>query len=166
MSELITTITIPTKPHLKKYLLKIYDQQEPFRLDETTGLGKNLMSSLVDKVEYINVSDQYTARLTLSLATRFAKRGAQVKRFVYINSLLEEMFKEALFLWIYCKGTEGTNPSQACKDFLAFLGVDESEYTYAAAYKCWQTYKQRNPNWMKKHSQKRTKFIPNLSTKR
>jgi hypothetical protein len=166
MSAPITTIKIPTKPHLKKYLLKQYDQQEPFRLDERTSIGKNLMSSVVDKLEYVNVSDHYTTTLEITLSTRFTKRGSQVKRFVYINSLLEEMFKEALILWIYCKGTEGTNPSLAAKDFLAFFGIDESEYTYAAAYKTWQNYKIRNANWLKKHSQNRTKFIPNLSPSR
>jgi len=159
-------INIPTRTHLKKFLLKMYDTAEPFKLDERTSLGKNLMSSLVDKLEYVNVNELYTDKLQVALSSRMAKRGPRIKRLVYINSLLEEMFKEHMITWIFCKSTEGINPSQSTKDFLAFYQIDESEYTYAAAYKLWQKHKQRNPHWIRKFSQKSTKFIPILSAGR
>ncbi len=161
-----TTIKIPTKTHLKKFLLKMYDTKEPFKLDMNTSLGRNLMSSMVDKIEYVNISDLYQDTLQVTLSKRFEKRGPRIKRLIYINALLEEMFKEHMILWIYAKSDEGVNPNQSTKDFLQFFNIDESEYTYAAAYKLWQKYKLRNPNWIRKFSQQRVNFIPNLSTSR
>lgn len=161
-----TIIKIPTRSHLKKFLLKTYDAREPFKLDEKSGIGKNLMSSMVDKLEYINANDQLTETLHVILSKRFTERGPRIKRLVYINSLIEEMFKEAMILWIFAKSTEGINPNQSTKDFLSFFCIDESEYTYDAAYKLWQRYKSRNPNWVRKFPQKTAKFTPNLSAGR
>lgn len=124
------------------------------------------MSSMVDKLEYININEQFTDTLQVVLSKRFNERGPRVKRLIYINSLLEEMFKDSLILWVYAKATEGVNPNRSTKDFLSFFNIDEGEYTSAAAYKLWQKYKERNANWMRKFPRNSRNFTPILSPDR
>lgn len=152
----LTTISIKT--HLKKFMLKHFDEAEPFKLDSNTSIGKKLLSSVKEKREYENMNEQVTDTIQLKLSTRFAARAPRAKHLTYLNTLLEEMFRESLILWVYAQGEQGVNPNQSTKGFLRFYGIEEREYSYDAAYKIWQRFKASSVKKVRIFKRSRPKF--------
>lgn len=156
-------LNVPIKPHLKKFLLKTTDLPEPFRLDEHTSVGKNLIKALRDRQEAANLSERQTDVLAIELSSRAAKMSPGVSQLLYINSLLDEMFQESLILWIFAQSYAGVNPHNSCKSFLFFFNIDENEYTYDAAHKAWLRYRSSKKDRLKKIARKGPKIFPKMS---
>ncbi|HEY3406435.1 MAG TPA: hypothetical protein VGK59_23770 [Ohtaekwangia sp.] len=146
--------TIPTRKHLKKFLLRYYDTREPVMIDNHTSLGRAVLSALVLKMQYVPDGHDHNDTLQLQLSSRVTERTLRTKQLITINNHLDEMFEEALITWIHAQGTEGVNPNLACKSFLSFFKIEESEYSYDAAYKRWQRFKTRAAEKLKKNQRK------------
>lgn len=138
-------LNVPIKPHLKKYLLKMTDLPEPFRLDEHTSVGKNLIRALRDPwktpLPSPNMNDRLTEMLAIELSARAAHLRPKIGQLIQINSLLDEMFQEGLIGWIFAQSQVGVNPYNSCKSFLFFYAIDDNDYSYDAAYKTWTRYR-------------------------
>lgn len=136
-------LNVPIKPHLKKYLLKMTDLPEPFRLDEHTSVGKNLIRALRDPrtVPSPNLNDRLSGMLAIELSARVAHMRPKIAQLIQINSLLDEMFQEGLIGWIFAQSQVGVNPYNSCKSFLFFYAIDDNEYSYDAAHKTWTRYR-------------------------
>lgn len=156
-------LNVPTKPHLKKYLLKISDTPEPFRLDEHSSLGKILIKSLNESRGSANLNDRLSDTLAIELSSRIQRRSPGISQLLYINNLLDEMFQEDLILWIFAQSYAGVNPHNSCKSFLFFFNIDENEYSYDAAYKAWQRYRNSKRDRIKKIARKGPKVFPKMS---
>ncbi len=92
-------------------------------LDEHTSLGKNLLRALRDRQEFPNLSESQTETLAIELSSRATRMSPGIRQLLYINSLLDEMFKEGLILRIFAQSYAGVNPHNSCKSFLFFLAL-------------------------------------------
>ncbi len=135
---------IPMKPHLKKFVLKRARSKEPLQVNERSLLGRNIMKVLQEtrKHKFDSVLYQYTDRLQVTLTHDMMERSPNLKRLVYVNTEIEKEFKEAIFIWVEAQMEMNCPANEACKNFLEYYGIDDTEYTYDATYKAWQRYKE------------------------
>jgi hypothetical protein len=138
--------TIPTYPHVKKFILKKFRLHEPCRAEEYNTFGKFIMTCLEDNRLRINYNDsQFRDRLTTSirvtLTTNQVKFSPRLQKLIRINHAMDDAFKEHLVTWIQGQVAAGIPAYAACKMFLQFYDIDENEYSLDAAYKIWQRSK-------------------------
>jgi hypothetical protein len=146
---------IPIKPHLKKWVLKTLRQAEPVRVDEDSmlGLGKMLMSVLVDKRDPGSLNELYTETLEIVMSREMEKRSPRTKYLAQVNHYLEKSFKTSLFTWVHAQLQNGSNAFTATKTFLAHYEIDEGEYTHDAAHRAWLRYKNNEFTRHRRNSQ-------------
>jgi hypothetical protein len=137
------TVKIPIKPHLKKFVLFVMDvDEEPIRVTEKQMLGRCIIKVLQEtrSHRFDNVLYTYTARIQVVLTEDMRERSPNMKRLVYINTEIENYFRESLIMWVKAQTKGGSPANEACKSFLAEMKIDDSEYSFDAAYKVWQRY--------------------------
>lgn len=157
-----TTISVPIKPHLKKFYLKTYELTEPVKLEEDTILGSYVMSVLQDKRGPANpnfsnkgyISELITDTLKLSLSDALVKRSPRISKLIRINIFLQHIFKLAVIVYIKASIKSGVNAYTACKMFLETYNFDESDYTLDGIQKIWTRHCAKD---LKKKGQVRTK---------
>ncbi len=156
------TITLPTKPHLKKFILKVYGP-EPIKVREDSNMGRHIMSILIDKREAgDNHNDQYTERLKISLSQDMSKRSPRIKKLLRLNFFIDNDFKESLYIWVFGQINAGINPYNATRNFCEHFNFDETEYTHDAAQRAWLRY--INKEYAKKKKDK-TKGVDSVTKK-
>jgi hypothetical protein len=138
------SIKIPIKPHLKKFVLFMMQCSEPIFLDEKEMLGRAIIKILQEKRahKFDNRLETYTDRIEVVLNSDMRERSPRLNRIIHINVELEKNFREGLILWIKAYKKLGAPANEACKSFLAELKIEETEYSYDAAYKVWQRFNQ------------------------
>ena len=136
-----THFTVPVYRHLKKFIIKNYKCTETIKVENYSTLGDIVTLCLRDPQQAEN-NDQYrdrlTANITLVLSARQAKLGPRMSKLVALNVKMDRVFKEHLLAWIQALRKDGIAPFTACKIFLDYYDIDESEYSLDAAYKHWQ----------------------------
>jgi hypothetical protein len=174
MSDRKNTIhKVPIKPHLKKFFLKSHSLTEPIKVDEDTLLGKQVLSILQDKRSLngreMNIitefdSDQLDDNLKLELSTTLTDRAPRIGKLIRINIYLQLVFKSGVILWIQAQTKAGINPYNACKAFLEYYDIDESEYSLDGVHQIWKRFNAKDLL-----SKRKTKTTvpknPNRSTK-
>lgn len=137
-----TPISIPIKPHLKKFVLFVLEAREPFAVRERDILGRAIIKAIQETRarKFERVLDKYTARIKVVLTKEMRERSPRLNRIIHMNATLEMEFGDAIVLWVKAQRKLGSPANEACKDFLRALKIDESEYSYDAAYKVWQRY--------------------------
>lgn len=132
-------ISIPTRPYIKKFILKTLRQSEPIHLQEdiTAGIGRMAMGMLMDKRAHVTTNEAYTATLALSLPAEMRKRKPQVRYLVNLNKYFENLFHHSLITWVHAQGESGIAPYPACSNFLEYYNIKEEEYRHASAYRAW-----------------------------
>lgn len=158
MSEKDKFISIPVKPHLKKFILKRYGQVEPLQVAENSVIGKHIMSMLIDKRDFENSNDEYSDIIQLQLSQAMYKRSPRIKNLIRINYYLENDFKEALFIWVHAKIDSGINPYNATREFVEFYNFSPTEYTHDAAQRAWLRHKNGEYERRKKQGGQRHKI--------
>lgn len=135
-------ISIPIKPHIKKFVLFVMEAQEPFIVRERDILGRAIIKAIQEtrSRKFDRVLDKYTARIKVVLTKEMRERSPMIRRIIHMNTYLEMEFGDAIILWVKAQRKLGSPDSEACKDFLRTLKIDETEYSYDAAYKVWQRY--------------------------
>jgi hypothetical protein len=118
---------------------------EPVVITEHDLLGRTIIKVLQEtrSRRHVYAKEDYTDRITVHLTQAMEKRSPALHRLLNVNVELDNAFQEALCLWIKGQGDAGLPANQACKNFLAQMRIDESEYTYDAAYKAWQRFNER-----------------------
>ncbi len=161
-----TTISVPIKPHLKKFYLKCYDLTEPVKLEEDTILGSYVMSVLQDKRGLANnvnsqfkgyVSELLTDTIKLQLSKVMMERSPRVIKLVRINIFLQHIFKHSVIVFVKASIKSGYNAYNACKMFLEAYDFDEGEYTLDGIHQIWKRHCAKD---IKKKPRKRTKEAP------
>lgn len=137
--------TVPVFPHLKKFISKTYGTGM-IRTEETTVLGRLVTAALRDNrinKGYKGLYGQYspTAEIQLWLTKEQTELGPRLNKLIRLNLDMDRVFKEALTGWIIAQEDSGMMAYTACKAFLKFYNIDDSEYSLDAAYKHWQRYK-------------------------
>jgi len=82
--------------------------------------------------------DKLTAELTIKLGTELNKLSPRIGKLMRINIYADNLFKEALMVWIEAQGEDGIAPYSACKSFLKFYDIDENDYALQTAYQYYQ----------------------------
>lgn len=146
---------VPVLPYLKKYLEKhvFCGQTAPYKLEEDTLIGKQFMSLIIDARKKDMMGDkkiEMTAVIEVELSKMMAERSPSIRKLIPISFYLDKLFKDHLIVWIKSAEHYGIRPSPASKDFLAHFGIQESEYTYDAAYRHWLRYKNNEYNRLKR----------------
>ena len=140
---------VPILPHLKKFVLyQLYDgQAEPIKVEEDSPLGRSVMSILIDKRQVTTssarsaYSKEYDSTLRLVLSHSMMERSPSIKKLARLNLEFDEIFRQAIFIWVRAQNQNGVGSYAAVQNFLEFYKIDESEYTKDAAYKAWQRFK-------------------------
>lgn len=142
----ITPLSVPIKPHLKKFVLYVLDAREPVIVRERDILGRAIIKAIQETRtrRFDRVLDQYTARIKVVLTKEMRERSPRLNRIIHMNTTIEQEFWDAIVLWVKAQRRMGSPADGACKDFLNTLKIDETEYSYDAAYKQWQRYNKRN----------------------
>ena len=148
--KLMTTdFKVPILPHLKKFVLaQLYEgQSEPLKVEEDSPLGRAVMSILIDKRQ-VKTSEarsthnkEYDSILRLVLSQSMMERSPSIKKLARINLEFDEIFRQAIFIWVRAQNQNGVASYGAVENFLEFYKIDESEYTKDAAYQAWQRFK-------------------------
>jgi hypothetical protein len=118
--------TIDVFPHIKKFILKNHDA--------TNGSIK------------VENNDQFRDRLTTTLTLELTKKqtqlGPRVSKLMRVNTDMDRVFKEHLLCWIKAQSALGIPPFTACRTFLEYYAIDESEYSLEAAHRFYQRSKE------------------------
>lgn len=140
-----TKFTIQVFPHLKKFIAKTYGAGV-IRTDESTVLGRLVTAALRDNrirkdFNHLDWHMKTTAQITIQLTTEQAGLSPRTSKLGRLNLDMDRVFKESLSGWILAQKEAGVMAYTACKSFLQFYGIDDSEYSLDAAYKYWQRAK-------------------------
>jgi len=139
--------TVPIYPHLKKFIQKRFQKNGSIDVSATTSFGKMLMLCLRDNRKTSEFNDQYRDRLTEEITIELTKEMSELTprqgKLMRINIYGDNLFKEALLVWIEAQGEDGIAALSACKSFLKFYDIDENEYGLLTAYQYWQRSKQK-----------------------
>jgi len=146
-----TTFSIPVFSYLDKYVRKSFFEglRPPFKIEEDTLIGKQIISQLIDKRKIDMRGDkkiEMNKTLQVCLSSVMANRSPTLSKLIPINYYLDKQFKHDLITWIKSADECGVRPYPSSKLFLAHYGIDESEYSHDAAYKVWQRYKKQGYN--------------------
>lgn len=146
------SFTVPVFPHIKKFILKKYS--EPVKTEEYTSLGKMVSLALRDNrmtAEHNGQQrDRMKDRISIILTKEQAELSPRIGKLIRINHHIDQLFKDHLALWVDALRLDGIAAHSACKLFLKYYDIEESEYSLDAAYKFIQrsektkTLKQRN----------------------
>lgn len=145
MSNRKITVKVPIKSHLKKFVLWALDADEPVQVTEIDFLGRSIMKVLQEtrSHKFANVLEGYTERIEIQLTSRMQERNYRLHRLIHINTELDKAFRDAIILFVRAQNQAGEPSNSACKNFLELLNIDESEFSYDAAYKAWQRFNER-----------------------
>lgn len=140
---------VPILPHLKKFVLaQLYDgQSEPIKVEEDSPLGRSVMSILIDKRQVTTAvarsthNKEYDGTLRLVLSHSMMERSPSIKKLARLNLEFDEIFRQAIFIWVRAQNQNGVGSYAAVQNFLEYYKIDESEYTKEAAYQAWQRFK-------------------------
>lgn len=140
-----TRYTVPVFPHLKKFIVKTYGAGV-IRTEETTIMGRMVTAALRDNRirKDFNGLDWHmrpTAHIQIQLTDDQAGLSPKLGKLLRLNVDMDRVFKESLSGWIHAQMEAGIMAYPACKAFLKFYGIDDSEYSLDAAYKHWQRTK-------------------------
>jgi hypothetical protein len=149
MSEARKEYTIPTFSYLIKFVSKQYGQRSPIQVDENTAMGKFITLSLLDRrpwKEYASFntperSDKLSASLKIILTKEQSEMAVRKSKLLRINTDLDRLFKEHMITFIEALRTNGIPASHACKQFLRYFHIEETEYSFDAAYKHYKRQK-------------------------
>jgi hypothetical protein len=131
-------------PHLKKFIQKNYhhDTSQPIYVDEHSTFGKLITLALRDSRSWKEFDSYHEERkmdtITIVLTLQQSYLSARQYRLRRLNIDLDKLFKENLVQWIRSQMALGSNASAACRSFLAFYDLSESEFSQENAYKVWQ----------------------------
>lgn len=145
----MTDFKVPILPHLKKFVLaQLYEgQQEPIKVEEDSPLGRAVMSILIDKrqvttsVARSSHNKEYDHTLRLILSHAMMERSPSIKKLARLNLEFDEIFRQAIFIWVKAQKQNGVASSVAVQNFLEYYSIEEHEYSKDAAYKAWQRFK-------------------------
>lgn len=142
---------VPILPHLKKFILgQLYDgQSEPIKVEEDSPLGRSIMSILIDKRQ-VNTNAaisshnrEYDDHLRLVLSHVMMERSPSIKKLARLNLEFDDIFRQAIFIWVKAQRRNGVSSYAAVQNFLAEYDINDWEYTTDAAYKAWQRVKSK-----------------------
>lgn len=140
----MVTVTIPVKPHVKKYLSARYGKQH-------TMSKKSLIGTLL-----FHILDKQTPKATKDLSDfnekysilipeyYFKSRGHSIgwKKKQYLAICFEKIFFEDMLLFIDLAKTEMTcKPIEAMRRFLKKYGIDETDVNFDSVYRQYQREK-------------------------
>lgn len=132
---------VPTLPHLKKFILKMFKCHEPVKIEEDSIIGKSMMSLLIDKRQVKRSNERYTDSITIVLSKEMSKRSPRIYNLVKVNTEFDQLFKHFLFQWIIAQDSVGIPAYESTEMFLKTYGIKETEYSKEAAYRAWLRYK-------------------------
>lgn len=125
-------------------MLRTYPHQRAvFTTYEGTTLGK-LVTLALRKSAYQerNNNDQQRNRpmvtITLRLTSAQLNSRPRLYKLMRLNLDIDDVFKQHLLVWIAAYNTLGVGAQPACRSFLEYFDIDETEYSLGAAYKHWQ----------------------------
>jgi len=144
MSEQSNEYPIPVSPHVKKFLLKRYEHKGSHILvNEFTDLGKFIVLALIDRRKWkganaLTESAKLTETITLVLPEDILKLVVDASKLLRINIDMDRVFKSHLLVFIAANEQNGTPVRTACKKYLEYLNITQSEYSIDTAYKNYQ----------------------------
>lgn len=134
-------VEIKVLPHLKKFILKFYKQQQPVKVDFNTSMGMAFDSILRKKAVYRKDRDRYTASLRFLLNDDLSKLSLQHSFLIQFNVVYDRIFKEQLYSWVMGQAYLAASDSQAVRNFLAYYSISESELSFDTARTIYLRYK-------------------------
>jgi hypothetical protein len=113
-------------------------------VEEYTSLGKYVTLALREPAGAENngqYRDRLTTTITIVLTKKQSQLGPRLHKLMRINTDMDRVFKDHLLTSIYMLSGTGIAPYSACRMFLAYYGIDESEYSLEAAHRFYQRSK-------------------------
>ena len=156
---------VPILPQLKKFVLaQLYDgQAEPIKVEEDSPLGRAVMSILIDKrqvktsIARSTHDKEYSETLRLTLSHSMMERSPSIKKLARLNLEFDELFRQAIFIWVRAQNQNGVSSSEAVQNFLDYYKIEESEYTKDAAYQAWYRFKHQKYQKERKNRRREVK---------
>jgi hypothetical protein len=139
--------TIPVFPHVKKFINKTYPTAADCVLvDECTDLGKFITLALIDNRAWKESRDlntperaaKFTESIKVMLTIQQAEMRVRQSKLIRLNIDMDRVFKAHLITFIESKKQDGYPVRLACRKFMEYFNLDESEYSLDAAYKHYQ----------------------------
>jgi hypothetical protein len=141
--------TIDVFPHVKKFILKTYPStgtdKGSVKVEEYTTLGKYVTLALREPAGAENngqYRDRLTTTITIVLTKKQSQLGPRLHKLMRINTDIDRVFKEHMLTWINAHQECGVPPYTACRLFLEYYKIDESEYSLEAAHRFYQRTKE------------------------
>lgn len=132
-------LKIYVKPHIRKFVLKHHPGKEPLVVTERSVLGAAISNALLErrKHKFDKSVNHYTAEVRIEPWNVWLKRSPRGYKLVKVNMDLERNFREAVVVWVRAQVSAGVPAWSACKEFLRFYSLDETEITLEGIHKIW-----------------------------
>lgn len=135
-------ISIPVKPHVKKYLIKRYG--ESHTITKKTFLGVFISGLLHKKIEKQDYETNGFEKFNFSISTDFLyKKGhtISIHHKKYIGRCFEMLFFEDFYIFVDNELLKGSgNALKAVKLFLKSYNLTENELKLDSMYRNYQRY--------------------------
>lgn len=145
--------SIPVYPHVRKFMVKKFKASKAILTTEHSTIGMLVTAALRDnqvktglgKVHEMNVRpetrEKLTDELTLILTKRQTDYSVRLSKLIVLNNYFDRMFKEHMLTFMEAQGAVGFPAYAACRNFLKFYDILESEYSLESAYRYYQNQK-------------------------
>ena len=138
-------ITISIKPHLKRFILKYYNTEEPLKIDSTEYLGDAFTSlglalNRSKRLGYTN--KEYSETLDVQLNFELKNTILGERDYFEINNRLEKIFKSTMYQWALAYTHARSFAAKGIRDFLKYYRVD-TLVSQDSAYRAWMRYHHR-----------------------
>lgn len=135
-------ISIPVKPHVKKYLIKRYGTTH--QVSKKTFIGLFLLQLLEKKIEKQekDIPNNFTYEIEVP-EYYFNTKGYSVdtKKLKFLGICLEKLFVEDCNSFIDNELLKGdSNAKKAIKLFFCIYGIDENDLNLDSVYRNYQRY--------------------------
>ncbi len=137
---------INVKPHIKKFVLKYLNTDEPVKIRNKDVHGKVFMSiSWVQKdTRKIKFNDaDYPETLAVDLNHDASRQRPRRRDLEKINVYFDKLFKEIMFQWILAAITSGDSASDGIRRFLKYYRISEDDYSWHSAHRAWMRYRKQ-----------------------
>ena len=138
--------SIPTKPHVKQYLLQEFGLAQPLNIHQNTFMGR-LVSMVVEKKPPFRQLAKKTAidpqGLLISLPTALKHYMLSEETAKELAEVLDKSFKQALILFVKGQVAVTGNERGAIRCFYRLYDINPSDYDIEEARKVYRDYKER-----------------------
>ncbi|MCC2546435.1 hypothetical protein LJY25_08260 [Hymenobacter sp. BT175] len=142
----MSVFSIPTRKHVKQYLLQEFGPAEPLAIHQNTFLGRLIGSKVEKKQPYRQLNKEAKPALDgllISLPTALKHHTLPLPAAVQLAEVLNKFFQQQMIQFVKGQVAVTQNERGALRSFYALYDINPSDYDLEEARKVYRDYKDR-----------------------